>query len=127
MTHPHAPFLGSLEKESVPLSSYVARALLPIRQRWTALHSATGMIRRVYRRLWPLTVANAAVQFSDIRGGLIKACFFGIILSWVGSYKGYNTHGGARGVGLATTQSVVLSSIIILVSNYFLTKMLEQL
>jgi len=67
------------------------------------------------------------VEFSDIRGGLIKACFFGIILSWVGSYKGYNTHGGARGVGLATTQSVVLSSIVILVSNYFLTKMLEQL
>lgn len=67
------------------------------------------------------------VEFADIRGGLIKACFFGLILSWVGSYKGYNTHGGARGVGLSTTQSVVLSSIMILVSNYFLTKMLEQL
>ena len=67
------------------------------------------------------------VEWYDIRGGLIKACVFGLILSWVGSYKGYNTRGGARGVGISTTQSVVLSSIMILVSNYFLTKMLEQL
>lgn len=67
------------------------------------------------------------VEFADIRGGLIKSCIFGLILTWVGSYKGYNTRGGARGVGISTTQSVVLSSIMILVSNYFLTKMLEQL
>ena len=67
------------------------------------------------------------VEFADIRGGLIKACFFGLILAWVGSYKGYNTRGGARGVGISTTQSVVLSSVMILISNYFLTKMLEQL
>jgi len=67
------------------------------------------------------------VEWYDIQGGLIKSCIFGLILSWVGTYKGYNTHGGARGVGIATTQSVVLSSIMILISNYFLTKMLEQL
>lgn len=67
------------------------------------------------------------VEWYDIRGGLIKSCFFGLILSLVGTYKGYYTHGGARGVGIATTQSVVLSSIMILISNYFLTKMLEQL
>ena len=73
------------------------------------------------------TSIRTYVEFYDIRGGLIKACFFGLILTWVGSYKGYNTRGGARGVGTSTTQSVVLSSIMILVSNYFLTKMLEQL
>ncbi len=67
------------------------------------------------------------VELSDIRGGLIKAGAFGLILSWVGSYKGYNTTGGARGVGISTTQSVVIASILILISNYFLTKMLEQL
>jgi phospholipid/cholesterol/gamma-HCH transport system permease protein len=67
------------------------------------------------------------VEISDIRGGLIKASFFGLILSLVGTYKGYYTSGGARGVGLSTTQSVVLGSMMILISNYFLTKMLEQL
>ncbi len=67
------------------------------------------------------------IELKDIHGGLIKAGFFGLILSWVGTYKGYRTSGGARGVGIATTQSVVLSSILILISNYFLTKMLEQM
>ncbi len=67
------------------------------------------------------------VEVSDIRGGLIKSGFFGLILTWVGTYKGYYTSGGARGVGLSTTQSVVLGSMMILISNYFLTKLLEQL
>lgn len=67
------------------------------------------------------------VEMSDIVGGLVKATFFGFILTLIGTYKGYTTQGGARGVGLATTQSVVTSSIIILISNYFLTKILERL
>jgi len=56
----------------------------------------------------------------DIIGGLIKAAIFGLILSWVGCYKGYYAKGGARGVGLATTQSVVAGSILIIIANYFL-------
>lgn len=60
------------------------------------------------------------LELSDIRGGLIKASVFGLILSWIGSYKGFNTWGGARGVGKATTRSVVVSSIMILIVNYFL-------
>jgi phospholipid/cholesterol/gamma-HCH transport system permease protein len=67
------------------------------------------------------------VEMSDIRGGLIKAAFFGLLLSWVGTYKGISTSGGARGVGTATTQSVVAGSILILITNYFLTKILEHL
>jgi len=67
------------------------------------------------------------VELSDVTGGLIKATAFGFILSWVGCYKGYRTLGGARGVGISTTQSVVTSSMLILISNYFLTKMLEHL
>ncbi len=73
------------------------------------------------------TSIRTYVELADIRGGLIKSCVFGLILTWVGTYKGYYTHGGARGVGKATTQSVVLSSIMILIANYFLTKMLEQM
>jgi phospholipid/cholesterol/gamma-HCH transport system permease protein len=67
------------------------------------------------------------VELSDVSGGLIKACVFGFIMSWVGTYKGYYTRGGARGVGIATTQSVVTSSILILIVDYFLTKLIEQM
>jgi phospholipid/cholesterol/gamma-HCH transport system permease protein len=67
------------------------------------------------------------VEMRDITGGLIKGSTFGLILTWVGTYKGFYTTGGARGVGLATTQAVVTSSIVILISNYFLTKFLESL
>ena len=56
--------------------------------------------------------------------GLIKSAFFGLILSLVGSYKGFYTQGGARGVGISTTQAVVLASIMILIANYFLTAIL---
>ncbi len=64
------------------------------------------------------------VEMSDITGGLIKAAVFGLILSWIGCYKGFATTGGAKGVGIATTQSVVISSIMILIANYFLTAFL---
>lgn len=61
------------------------------------------------------------LTLGDIIGGLIKSCVFGFILTFVGCYKGFQTSGGARGVGLATTQAVVLGCIAILVSNYFLS------
>lgn len=60
------------------------------------------------------------ITVSDVMGGITKACVFGFILTAVGSYKGYYTSGGALGVGIATTQSVVLSSILIIIANYFL-------
>ncbi|MGB8467689.1 MAG: ABC transporter permease [Candidatus Babeliales bacterium] len=66
------------------------------------------------------------LEFSDIKNGLIKSAVFGLILSWVGCYKGYRTQGGARGVGIATTQAVVISSVIILIANYFLTALLFE-
>ena len=64
------------------------------------------------------------VEPTDLASGLIKACVFGGILTMVGCYKGFYAAGGARGVGIATTQSVVASSVIILVSDYFLTAMM---
>lgn len=66
------------------------------------------------------------VEISDVTGGLIKSAFFGLFFSWVGTYRGFYTSGGAQGVGRATTQSVVLGCIIILISNYFLTSWLFQ-
>jgi phospholipid/cholesterol/gamma-HCH transport system permease protein len=61
------------------------------------------------------------VDLGDLYNGLTKAAVFGLILSLVGCYKGFNTTGGAEGVGKATTEAVVLASITILVSDYFLT------
>ena len=66
------------------------------------------------------------LKISDIIGGLIKAAVFGFILSSVGALKGFYTWGGAKGVGIATTQSVVIASIAILISNYFLAILLFE-
>ena len=74
-----------------------------------------------------MTNIRMYVEMKDIVGGLIKSSFFGFILSAVGCYQGYYTMGGARGVGISTTRSVVTGSILILISNYFLTKLLEHL
>ncbi|MEE2788771.1 MAG: ABC transporter permease [Myxococcota bacterium] len=64
------------------------------------------------------------VDAKDLINGLIKACVFGGILTMVGCYKGFFASGGARGVGLATTQSVVVSSVFILIADYFLTALM---
>jgi len=61
------------------------------------------------------------VELDDIFNGLIKSVCFGLILSLVGCYKGFYTTGGAQGVGQSTTHSVVISSVCILISDYFLT------
>lgn len=60
-------------------------------------------------------------EFSDIGSGLIKAAVFGFIVSSIGSYIGYKTHGGARGVGTATIYAVVYSAVAIFIANYFLS------
>ena len=57
----------------------------------------------------------------DLIQGLIKALIFGIIISIVSCYFGFNASGGAEGVGRATTVSVVTASTLILTSTYFIT------
>ncbi len=64
------------------------------------------------------------LENKDIIGGLIKASAFGFILAVVGCYKGLATEGGAEGVGKATTGAVVISSMCVLIADFFLTKML---
>jgi phospholipid/cholesterol/gamma-HCH transport system permease protein len=49
---------------------------------------------------------------------------FGLVVCLVACYKGYNAIGGARGVGSATTQAVVLASVLVLIIDYFLTTMM---
>lgn len=64
------------------------------------------------------------VDLSDIMTGFWKAVSFGVIVTWVCTYKGFYTSHGAEGVARATTQAVVLSSVLILVWDYFLGSVL---
>jgi phospholipid/cholesterol/gamma-HCH transport system permease protein len=60
----------------------------------------------------------------DVFSGLYKAAAFGFIIALMGCYNGFNSKGGAQGVGAATTNAVVSSSILILAANYVLTSIL---
>jgi phospholipid/cholesterol/gamma-HCH transport system permease protein len=70
------------------------------------------------------TRAIDALAFSDLMQGLTKPVVFGFIIATVGSYQGLKVTGGTQGVGRATTQAVVTASVFILISNFFLTKLM---
>jgi phospholipid/cholesterol/gamma-HCH transport system permease protein len=67
---------------------------------------------------------TAYVDMKDILGGIYKSLSFGALIAWVCCYKGYYAGFGAEGVSKATTQAVVLSSVLILVWDYFMTSLL---
>lgn len=64
------------------------------------------------------------LRLDDVVSGLIKAAFFGVIISLMGCFYGYHSERGAEGVGRATTRAVVSASIMILFCNYLLTEIL---
>jgi len=64
------------------------------------------------------------LSWHDIYIALIKAFVFGLIIALVGCWRGYRTKGGAEGVGNAPTSAVVVSSLWILIADFFLTKLL---
>jgi len=66
----------------------------------------------------------AVVEASDVLGGIYKSVVFGGIIAWICCYKGYHAGFGPEGVSRSTTRAVVLSSVLILVSDYFLTSIL---
>ena len=75
----------------------------------------------------PVTYMRRTIDYmelADIFGGLLKAGVFGMIIATISCYKGFHTEGGAEGVGKATTGAVVISSMLILVSDYYMTAML---
>ena len=63
-------------------------------------------------------------HMKDLFGGLAKSLVFGAIIAIVGCYQGFRTTGGAEGVGLSTTRAVVMASILILLSDYFLASII---
>ncbi len=75
----------------------------------------------------PVSYIDRSFQFMDVKdlfSGVIKAAIFGFLLAAIGCQQGFYTSGGAEGVGRATTSAVVVASIAILVSDFFLTRLL---
>ena len=64
------------------------------------------------------------VDFAAVLNGLIKAMFFGVIISIVCCYIGLKTKGGPREIGNSVTKAVVLSFVLVLVSDYYITRIL---
>ncbi|KAF0215013.1 MAG: hypothetical protein FD174_4253 [Geobacteraceae bacterium] len=65
-----------------------------------------------------------ALKVKEIGNGLVKSVVFGGIIALVSCYVGFKTTGGARGIGQSTTRSVVHSFMLILVADYFITRIL---
>lgn len=65
----------------------------------------------------------SALTLSDILSGVGKSFFFAFFITVIGCYNGLHARGGADGVGRATTNTVVLAAILVLVSDFFLTKL----
>jgi phospholipid/cholesterol/gamma-HCH transport system permease protein len=86
---------------------------------WTVARFMLGLDSYEY---W--TTAYQSLSSQDMWMGLTKPVFFGFVIATVGCYYGLTAKGGTQGVGLATTQAVVASSVLILVVNFFLTRIL---
>lgn len=109
-----------------------AGLMLPVLVTFADLIGILGgvAVATFYASIPPANFADGVltfVTFWDFVGGLIKAFFFGLIIAGVGTYKGLNTENGAVGVGKATTESVVVATIIIFIINYFLSMLLYNL
>ena len=63
-----------------------------------------------------------ALVFADVVQGMTKPVFFGFIIASIGCYFGMNTKGGTQGVGRATTQAVVVSSVLIIVVDFLISR-----
>jgi phospholipid/cholesterol/gamma-HCH transport system permease protein len=96
----------------------------------TALNDFVGLLGGCIAAVFSLrlgvvefwTRAINALDFGDLMQGLAKPMVYGFILATVGCYKGLTVRGGTQGVGRATTQAVVVSSVMIIISDLFLTK-----
>ena len=65
-----------------------------------------------------------AIEWADVVEGLTKSLAFAIVMVWISTYRGYHASGGAQGVGQATTQAVVETSVLVLGIDYVLTALL---
>jgi phospholipid/cholesterol/gamma-HCH transport system permease protein len=97
----------------------------------TALTDFVGLVGGCFASVFTLRLgavefwrrAIDALEFADLMQGMSKPVVYGLILATVGCYKGLTVRGGTQGVGRATTQAVVVSSVLIIVADLFLTKL----
>ena len=71
--------------------------------------------------------ALGSTKLNDFTSGIFKSVIFGMLIAIVGCYKGFNTRGGTEGVGRATTETVAISAVGVLVADFILTKLLLSL
>ncbi len=71
--------------------------------------------------------ARTGITIEDIIGGVIKPLFFGLVIGSIACYKGLSTKGGTVGVGRSTTNAVVLSSIVVIILDFFLSRGLQNI
>jgi phospholipid/cholesterol/gamma-HCH transport system permease protein len=86
---------------------------------WAVSSALMNVASSVY-----ISSAKQALTYNDIIGGFLKPAVFGFIIAVVGCRAGLRTHGGTVGVGRSTTQAVVTSDILILASDFFLSKLI---
>jgi len=72
-----------------------------------------------------ITSVRDGITTDDILGGIIKPLVFGFLMGTVACYKGLKTEGGTVGVGRSTTSAVVMASIVVIISDFFLAKALQ--
>ena len=96
----------------------------------TALNDFVGLLGGCVASVFSLrlgavefwTRAINALDFPDLMQGMMKPLVYGFILATVGCYQGLTVRGGTQGVGRATTQAVVVSNVMIIAADVFLTK-----
>jgi phospholipid/cholesterol/gamma-HCH transport system permease protein len=96
----------------------------------TALNDFVGLLGGCVASVFSLrlgavefwTRAINALDFADVMQGMMKPLVYGFILATVGCYQGLTVRGGTQGVGRATTQAVVVSNVMIIAADVFLTK-----
>ncbi len=86
---------------------------------WAVASALMNVASSVY-----ISSAKDALTYNDIIGGMMKPAVFGFIIAVVSCRSGLRTHGGTVGVGRSTTQAVVLSDILILASDFFLSRLI---
>ncbi|MEP6706047.1 MAG: ABC transporter permease [Pyrinomonadaceae bacterium] len=72
-----------------------------------------------------ITSVRDGITTNDIIGGILKPLVFGFLMGTVACYKGLKTEGGTVGVGRSTTSAVVMASIVVIISDFFLAKALQ--
>ncbi len=74
-----------------------------------------------------ISSVRTGTSIDDLIAGIIKPIFFGLLIGLISCYKGLSTKGGTVGVGVSTTQAVVVSSICVIIADFFLSKLMQSL